>query len=217
MDRIELECNARQVLGKKVKSLRREGVTPLHLIGRGIDSLALQCDTAVLKRVLAQAGSTRLVDLKIGRKQPVKVLVRDVQRDPIRRELIHVDLYQVRMEEKVRLEVPIVLVGEAPALHEKGTSLSQELTRLNIECLPDAIPDKFEVDISSLTEPDQAIHVKDIPVGAGITVADHPDQLVARVSVTLVKEEEKKAAPEAGEAPADGAEGTATPAAAEEK
>ena len=87
---------------------------------------------------------------------------------------------------------------------------------MNIECLPDAIPDKLEVDISSLIGPDQAIHVKDIPVGADITVIDHPDQLVARISVMVVREEEVKAAPEAAEeAPAEAAEGA--PAASEEK
>ncbi|MBI2851714.1 MAG: 50S ribosomal protein L25 [Chloroflexi bacterium] len=211
MERIELECDTRQVLGKKVKSLRRQGMTPIHLIGHGIDSLSLQCETAQLKRVLSQAGSTRLVDLTIDKtRKPVKVLVRDIQRDPIRRDVVHVDLYQVRMEEKVRVEVPLVLVGEAPALGQKGTSLSQELTRLNIECLPGAIPDRLEVDISSLVEPDQAIHVKDIPVGAGIEVADHPDQLVVRISVAHVVEEEEKVAAKEAEAVPTAAEGAET-------
>ena len=217
MDQIELTCKTREVLGKKVQSLRRQGITPVHLCGRGVDSLSLECDSVQLKRILTQAGSTRLIDITVDKeKRPRKALVREVQRDPMKRGLLHVDFYQVRMEEKVRLGVPLILVGEAPALKQKGTSLSHELTTLNIECLPDAIPNKIEVDISSLTEPDQAIHVKDVIIPPGITVVDHPDQLVARVSMARVIEEVKPAAAAEAAAPAEGAEGAA-PAAPEEK
>ena len=178
MEQIELAAKTREVLGKKVQSLRRQGITPMHLYGHGVDSLTLECDSAQLKCVLAQAGSTSIINLKLdGAKRPRKVLVREVQRSPIKGELLHVDFYQVRMEEKVRLEVPIVLVNEAPALRQKGNVLSHELTTLNIECLPDDIPNKIEVDLSSLIEADQAIHIKDIKVASGIAILDHPDQL----------------------------------------
>lgn len=209
MGQIELTCKTREVLGKKVAALRRQGITPVHLFGHGIDSLTLECDSVQLQRVLAESGGTRLIDLKVGKaKQPKKVLVREVQRNPIRGDLLHVDFYQVRMEEKVRLEIPIVLVGEAPALKQKGNVLAHELTSLNIECLPDAIPNRIEVDLSPLAEEGDAIHVKDITVAAGITVIDHPDQLVARVSVPRVKEEVKVEAPaEAAAAPAEAVEG----------
>ncbi len=211
MEQIELVCKSREVLGKKVQSLRRQGITPLHLFGHGVDSLSLECNTAQLKRILAQAGSTRLVNLKVdGTKRPTKVLVREVQLDPIKGGLIHVDFYQVSMKEKVRLEIPIALVGEAPALKQKGAFLTNEMTTFNVECLPDAICDSIEVDLSSLTELDQAIHVKDIKAPTGITILGHPDQLVARVSVSRVKEEEeiaeKVAAPEAAAALAEPAE-----------
>ncbi len=218
MEQIELAVKTREVLGKKVQSLRRQGITPVHLCGHGVDSLTLECDSAQLKRVLAQAGSTRLINLKIDMaRQPKKVLVREVQRNPIRGELLHVDFYQVRMEEKVRLEIPIVLVGEAPALKQKGNVLAHELTSLNIECLPDAIPNKIEVDLSSLVGADQAIHVKDIKVASGITILDHPDQLVARVSVPRVKEEEKVVVAEEAVAPAESAGEGGPSTTAEEK
>ncbi len=221
MDQIELVCKTREVLGKKVQSLRRQGITPVHLCGHGVDSLSLECETAQLKRVLAQAGSTRLVDLKVDRaRQPKKVLVREIQRNPIKGELLHVDFYQVRMEEKIRLEVPIAFAGEAPALKEKGAFLTHDTTRLNIECLPDAIPNSIEVDLTSLIEVDQAIHVKDIKVASGITIIDHPDQLVARVSIPKVREEavaEKAVATEEAAVPTEPAEGGSAPPASKEK
>lgn len=208
MGRIELVCKTREVLGKKVAALRRQGITPVHLFGHGLDSQTLECDSTELRKVLAESGSTRLIDLKIDKaKQSKKVLAREVQRNPIRGELLHVGFYQVRMEEKVRLEIPIVLVGEAPALKQKGNVLAHELTSLNIECLPDAIPNKIEVDLSPLTEEGQAIHVRDIKVAAGITIIDHPEQLVARVSVPRVKEEVKAEALAEAAAPAEAAEG----------
>ncbi len=210
MGQIGLACKTREVLGKKVAALRRQGITPVHLFGHGVDSQTLECDSVQLRSVLAKSGTTRLIDLKIDKtKQPKKVLVREVQRNAIRGDLLHVDFYQVRMEEKVRLEIPIVLVGEAPALKTKGNVLAHELTSLNIECLPDAIPNKIEVDLSILVKEGDAIHVSDIKVASGITIVDHPEQLVARVSVSRVKEEEvaeKVAAPEAAAAPVEPAE-----------
>ena len=208
MGQIELTCKTREVLGKKVAALRRQGITPVHLFGHGVDSQTLECDSVQLRRVLAQSGSTRLIDLKIDKTKPKKVLVREVQRNPIRGDLLHVDFYQVRMEEKIRLEIPIVLVGEAPALKQKGNVLAHELTSLNIECLPDAIPNKIEVDLSILVKEGDAIHVSDIKVASGITIVDHPEQLVARVSVPRVKEEVKAEVPaEEAAATAEAAEG----------
>ena len=207
MGQIELACKTREVLGKKVAALRRQGITPVHLFGHGVDSQTLECDSVQLRHVLAKSGSTRLIDLKIDKTKPKKVLVREVQRNPIRGDLLHVDFYQVRMEEKIRLEIPIVLVGEAPALKQKGNVLAHELTSLNIECLPDAIPNKIEVDLSILVKEGDAIHVSDIKVASGITIIDHLDQLVARISVPRVREEETPVVAAEGEATAEAAEG----------
>lgn len=212
---IELTCKTRDVLGKKVAALRRQGLTPVHLFGHGVDSLALECDSQELQGVLAQSGSTRLIDLKVEQAKSKKVLVREIQRNPIKGSLLHVDFYQVNMEEKVRLEIPIHFVGDAPALKNvKGTVLSHEVTHLNIECLPDAIPDRIDVSLTSLISEGAAIHVKDISVPEGISVTDHPGQLVARVSVPRVKEEAAQVAVAGAAAPAEGAEGAKAKAAA---
>ena len=198
MEQIELETTTREIVGKKVRFLRRQGITPVHLFGHSVESMALQCDTAQLQRVLAQAGQTRLIGLMVGKAEELRnVLVREVQRDSRTGKLIHVDFYQVRMAEKVRVEVPIVLVGEAPALKHKGNMLMQELNSLAIECLPGGIPASVELNLSSLIEREQVIRVKEIEIGEGITVLDDPENVVVRIIAPTVEkvEEEVKVAP----------------------
>ncbi len=189
MTPIELKTHKREVLGKKVRFLRREGLTPVHIFGHNIESLALQAETSLLQRVLTQAGKTKLIDLTVDRgRKPRKVITREIQKHPITRELLHVDFYEVSMEEKIRMEIPIILVGESPALKIKDNIMSQQLDTLDIECLPDAIPSRIEVDISCLTEPEQAIRVKDIVLGKELTIVNNPDVVVVRISVRKVEE-----------------------------
>ena len=193
MDKIELKVTNREILGKKVKHLRRQGITPVHLFGHGIESLALQCDTGELERVLGQAGQTRLISLKLAKeKKPRAAVVREFDRDWRKGQLLHVDFYQVKMEEKIKLEVPVVLVGEAPALKSKTTMLEHALGTLTIECLPAKIPTSLEVDISSLTELDQAIRVKDVTLDKDITVLNNPELVVVKISSRPVEKVEEK-------------------------
>jgi len=197
MEQIELLTTTRDILGKKVRFLRRQGITPVHLFGHDVESLALQCDTGQLQHALAQAGKTRLINLRLDKaKKPRNVVVRKVQKDARTGELLHVDFYQVRMAEKIRVEVPIVLVGEAPALRFKETVLAQELNSLAIECLPDEIPPSVELDLSSLTEGEQAIQVKDIVLDEGITILNDLEQIVAKVSARPVERVEEEVAEE---------------------
>lgn len=203
MDKIELKVANREILGKRVKHLRRQGITPVHVFGHGIESLALQCDTKELERVLSQAGQTRLIDLKLAKeKKPRTVVVREFDRDWRRGELVHVDLYQVKMEEKIRLEIPVVLIGEAPALKAKTNMLDHELGTLTIECLPAKIPGSIEVDINCLAELNQAIRVKDITLDKDITVLNSPDLVVAKISLRPVEKVEEKVVEEVVEAEA---------------
>lgn len=185
MERLELEASKREITGGKVRFLRREGVTPANLYGRGIDSTPLQVDTKNLKQVLAQAGKTDLISLKIADlKTPKKILVREVQTNPLTDELLHVDFYQVRMTEKIKADVPLVFIGEAPALKNKNTSLLRLIDSLTIEALPDALLHSLEVDLSSLEQTDQAIHVKDIHISDEVTLLSDPEQMVVKVVET---------------------------------
>jgi len=208
MEQIELLTTARETLGKKVRFLRRQGITPVHLFGHDVKSLALQCDTAQLQQVLAQAGRTRLVSLQLDKgKKPRNTLIREIQREPRTGELLHVDFYQVKTTEKTKVEVPIVLVGEAPALKLKEHMLEQELNSLTVECLPTDIPASIEVDVSFLTEVDQAIRVKDIALGEEVAVLNDPELMVVKISFRHIEEEiveevvEEELVAEAAEAP----------------
>ena len=203
MDKIELKVDKREVLGKKVKHLRRQGITPVHLFGHDIESLALQCDSSELERVLRQAGQTKLIALKLAKeKRPRTAVVREFDRDWRRGELVHVDFYQVKMEEKIKLEVPVVLIGEAPALKSKNNILEHELQTLTIECLPTKIPASLEVDISSLAEADQTIRVKDISVDKDVTVLNNPELVVVKIGLRPVEKVEEKVVEEVVEAEA---------------
>ena len=182
MEQIELKVTKREVLGKKVRFLRRRGITPVHLFGHGLESLALQCDSDQLRRVLAKAGQTRLINLQLdSEKIPRMVVVRGVQAEPLTRASLHIDFYQVTMTEQIKTEVPVVLVGESPALKLKENMLVQELNTLHVESLPDRIPNSIELDLSSLAELEQAIRVKDIELGEGVALLHDPEQVVVRI------------------------------------
>lgn len=182
-DKFKLQCSYREVVGKKTASLRRKGITPIHLFGRDMESLTLQCDSVQLERAIAKVGMTRPIDLELDNKaKDGSVFIREIQRDPIKRGVLHADFYLVRKGEKIRLDVPIVFIGEAPAMKEKGRILTQATSKLSIECLPDNIPSQVQVDISALTGLDKTITVKDIVLGPDITVDEDPDQLIVKVS-----------------------------------
>ena len=203
MEGLTIEASKRDILGKKTRFLRRQGITPAHLLGHGLESLTLQCDTARLQRIIARAGMTRLIALGIeGDKQPRSVFIKEIQRDVVSGELLHVDFYQVKKTEKIRVDVPIVLVGEAPALKGKGYTLTHSFTSLSIECLPDKLPPQVEVDLSPLEEVGQAIYVRDIALSPDITVHNDPDQMVVKVSELYVEKVEEVAAPVEAEAEA---------------
>ncbi len=211
MQELKIKATKRDVLGKKTRFLRRQGITPAHLFGHSLESLTLQCDSNELKKIVAHAGTTRLVSLNIeGEKEAKTVFLREIQRDSLSRELLHVDFYQVRKGEKLIMDVPIVLVGEAPALKGKGRIISRGTTALKLECLPEKVPPQIEVDISILTELDQSIYIKDIHLDPDILVHDDPELLVVKISEIIIKIEEEKPVVEAvaeGEIPAEGEEG----------
>ena len=210
MEQLKLTAARREVLGKKNKALRRQGFTPAHLFGHNIASLPLQCEAAELRKVVDHAGTTRLVSLDIeGEKGAKTVFVREVQRDIFTKQLIHVDFYQIKKGEKMTMTVPLVLVGEAPAMKFKNRMLIHGTTELHVECLPENVPPQIDVDISVLEDLETAIHIKDLVIDPSVTVHADPEQLIVKVSEVMVRpevtEEEAVEAEEGEEA--EGAEG----------
>jgi len=198
MDGLTIQATKREILGKKSRFLRRQGITPAHIFGHNIKSLALQCDTAKLQRIIAQAGTTRLIAVEIdGDKQPRSVFIREIQKDEVRGRLLHVDFFQVLKTEKIKADIPLVLVGEAPAMQTKGRMLTHVLTSISIECLPDNLPPQIEVDLSPLKEIEQAIYVSNIKLSPDITLLTDPAQLIVKVTEAEVEKEEVVAKVEA--------------------
>ncbi len=218
MEDLKLKATHRMVLGKKARFLRRQGITPTHLYGHNVKSAALQCDTSELQSLLAHAGRTRLVSLEVDGERAKSVFIREIQRDAITRELRHVDFYQVKRTQKIAVDVPIVLVGEAPALKFKGRMLVHGINSLSVECLPANVPPQIDIDITQLEEVDQAINVKDIVLDPEITVHADPEQLVVKISEVMVREVEEvpEVAEEEAEARAEEAAATEEEAPAEE-
>jgi large subunit ribosomal protein L25 len=170
-----------------------------------------------MKRVIAHAGMTTIFNLELEHeKKPRKVLIREIQRDALGEKILHVDLYQIKMTEKLKADIPIVLTGEAPAMRLKGRLLMHQITTLSVECLPDKLPPEIEVDLSPLEEVDQAIHVSDLALGPEITVLSDPEQLIVKVSEKAVAKEEVEEVEEVAEGAEEEAP-AAEEAAAEEK
>jgi large subunit ribosomal protein L25 len=215
----ELQVAPREVLGKKVKALRRGGHTPANIFGHKIDSTAVQADTVELIHLLRGMSKNAIVNLTVeGEASSRTVVVRDVARDPVRGTVLHVDFFQVSMTEKMRAEVPVVLTGTSDAVSTYGGVLLQMIDTIAVDALPGDIPGEFNVDVSVLTELEQSVHVRDLHIDESkITVHTDPDVVVARVAaprLAAAEEEEAAAAAEGAEgaAPAEGEPSAEAPA-----
>ena len=191
MEEVVIQANHRQVIGKKVKVLRREGLLPAVVYGHGVDSLPITLDMQEANRVLDRLSPSALVVVDIEGEQHY-ALVRDKQRNPIRGSITHVDFQAVSLTEKVRADLNINLVGEAPALETYFGILVQNLEQLSIECLPKDLPDRINVDVSGLEEIGDSLLVKDLVVPDGVEILNDPEDVVVVVVAQAAEEEEEE-------------------------
>jgi large subunit ribosomal protein L25 len=202
MSETVLEAVKRTVTGKQVKALRRAGVLPAVMYGAGIEATPIELDSHAASLILASVGGSTLLTLSLGKDQH-QVLVREMQRDPIRMEILHVDFLKVAMDVKIRTMVPIELIGEAPAVEELGGLLVSGVSEVEVEALPADLPEKVSVDIASLETMDDNITIADLVFGEGIDVLSNPEELVASVvyqAEEIIEEEEiEELLEEAGE------------------
>lgn len=215
----KLAVQPRTTLGKRVKALRRSGVTPANVYGHKLASAAVQADTVELTRLLRGSTRNAIIDLTISGETAVRpVIIREISRDAVTERILHVDFYQVNMAEKMRAEVPVVLTGTSEAVGTYGGVLLQTLDNISVEALPADIPVEFVVDVSVLTELEQTVHVRDLPVDTTkVTLHTDPDVVVARVASPRVATEAEEGAPAAEEgAAAPAADGETPPAATPE-
>ena len=190
MDQIVMEAQPRSVTGKKVKTLRRQGLVPLVVYGRTEprNIQAVEFDT---QRAIAHAGG-QLIALNVeGAAAPLVVLAREVQRDAISGKLIHADLYEVDITEKIQVEVSLTLSGEAPLVETGEAMLLQVMNAVEIECLPTEIMQSIDVDVSALVSFDDVIRVSDLSVPEGIEVLTAADELIVRLQGIQEEEEEE--------------------------
>ncbi len=200
-DRISITAEPRSVIGKKVKQLRREGWIPAVIYGKN-DPIHVQIENGPLRRALRVAGTTQLVELKIGGKKTT-VLTREIQQHVTRGDLIHIDFYEVDMKETITSVAELVAINKsAPAAEGMGVA-TLALRSLDIECLPDNLVSEIEVDMSLIKTVDGVIHVADLTMPEGVTAMTDGETVVARFE-TFVEEEEEEA--EGFEPVADGVE-----------
>ena len=191
MEQIELKMMPRSVKGKQVSALRRSGYVPAVLYGRRAEPVSLQANDRELMRVLMRASSSRLVTLTIeGNPEPRMALVREVQREPIKGTLLHVDFYGVSMTEKITVEIPIRFEGTSMAAARNEGVLTYGNDAIEIECLPGDLIDTITVDLSGLLKVGDAIHVSDLKVSDKVKILSNPDDLVVRVTHLAAEESE---------------------------
>jgi len=192
MEETHLQVEPRSVVGKKVRRLRAEGWIPAVLYGKDTPAVSLQIDEETWRQVFAVGGSRGMVTLKIkGKRKKQQALIREVQRDPISRRVLHVDFQQVLMTETLRTEVPVVVLGIPPVVERAEGVLITGLTQIEVECLPGNIPSHIEVDVSSIDALGQPITVADLPLPEGVTPVPDANEMVATV-VALRREEEEE-------------------------
>ncbi len=200
---VELRAARRTVAGKKVRFLRRQGLVPANMYGPGLSSTPLQLPVREVDTLLRRTTTTMLVPLRVDDEPPRRVLVRGVQRHPVDDRALHVDFYALAMNETLRTAVGLHFVGEAPAVAQFNGTLVHNVDTIDVECLPADLPARIEVDLSGLAELHQAVHVRDLPVPAGVTVLTPDDTAVITVLPPAIEAEAAEVAAEAAaEAPA---------------
>ena len=213
MDEVQLAAEERIALGKKVKALRRSGITPIHIYGPGGPSLSLQSDTYNLVHALGVVGQTSPLTVQVGGDEHF-VMVQHVQRHPVSERLLHVDLFRVSRTQRIHAMVPLHFEGEAVGARAADATLSEDLHEIEVEALPTDIPHAIIVDLAVLSEPDSAIHAGDLELPASVTMVTDPGTYVARIIAHgAAAEEEEEVAEGAAAAPASAEE---SPASAEE-
>jgi large subunit ribosomal protein L25 len=186
-DEIRLDAQPRTVTGKQVKQLRRSGIVPIVLYGGHISSSPLQAAERPLRSVLARAGHNRLIYLNLGDPAPRVVLAREIQREPMTGRLLHVDLQEVSLTEKMTLDVPIALRGIAPPVARGEGLMIHGLEAVSIRVLPTHLIPEIVVDVSVLNNVNDALHVSDLRVDDMIEILTASDEMIAKI--IPVKEE----------------------------
>lgn len=201
-----LAARARDVLGKKVESLRKQGLIPAVMYGPGGESAVIGCVLGEFEKIYRGAGESSLIQLSVDDNAPVNVLIHDVQYDPVVNRPIHIDFYRVNMSEKLTTHIPLVFTGESRAVKEQGGIVVKNIDELEVRCLPGDLVPAIEVSLAPLFELELSIKVGAISLPQGIELSSHydPEDVVVIVTPPVSDEELKKMEEEgAAAAPAE--------------
>lgn len=189
METISLSAKTREIKGKQVKQLRAQDLIPGEIYGNGVPNQSVSIDSREFQKTLSDAGESTLIELSVDGGAVVQVLIGEVQRHPLSGEVRHVDLRQVKMDEKLEAEIELVLVNDAPAVKEKGGILVKSMDTVTAYCLPTALVSSIDVDLSSLKELNDGIRVGDLAAPEGIEFSNDPSELIVMVNEPISQEE----------------------------
>lgn len=193
MEEIKINASPRKTVRKGVKVLRREGQLPAVLYGRNFETLPIMFDYRETSRVIQLLGSSTLVVIDLGEESHY-ALIREKQRDVIKGNLLHVDFQVVSLTEKVHAEVSVELIGESPAVKDLGGLIIVNNEQLEVEALPRDLPDRIEIDISSLQEIGDTIYVRDLTLEGEVSILADEDEPIVLITLPSVEEEPEEEA-----------------------
>ena len=198
MEKNVIEASKREVTGKKVGVLRREGKLPGVIYGHHFEAMPIIMDSKSASKVLNGVTSSSIVTIVIDGKEHA-ALVREKQKDYLRNQYIHVDFQAVSQTEKIRTRVGIVLVGVAPAIKDFNGVVVEGIDSIEVEALPKDLPEKFTLDVSKLANIGDGIHVKDVVAPANVSILDDPEEMIVLITSSAAEEVEAPAETEAVE------------------
>lgn len=189
MKRINLKAQKRDPEKTRSQELREKDQIPAVVYGYRVKNQPLTLDAKQFEKVYQQAGTSNLVDLRVEKKKPVKVIVHEVQFNPVTDQIIHVDLYQIKMDQELRTEIPLKFINQAPAVEDEGGNLIIDREEIEVECLPKDLIDEIKVDISALQTFDDVIRIKDLNIPPGIKALEKKEEVVITTTAPRTEEE----------------------------
>lgn len=189
MKSVELKATLRDLKKETLHAKRTAGVVPAVLYGQGKENKNVWVNGLEFGKVFEEAGENTVVSLEIEGGAKENVLIYDYQMNPLSGKITHVDLLRVNMKEEIETEIPLVFVGEAPVVKEKGGIFVKVMDNVEVRCLPGNMPHEFEIDLTTLVEFEDRITVGDIKVPADVEILNNPETIIASVSAPRSEEE----------------------------
>jgi large subunit ribosomal protein L25 len=183
-----LNATRRTEIGKHVAQLRKTGRVPAVVFGHGLDSIPVSLDAHEFEHIRRTAHSNTIIELKIDGKDKHKVLIHGVQIEPRHRRMVHVDLFELKSGEEVTVDIPLHSTGDSYAVTRLGGTLLHNIDHIRVRALPENLPDSIEFSVDGILDFETVIHLRDLPLPAGVTLLSDADEIVAKVAAPHVAE-----------------------------